>query len=181
MCWRKGGKIMDKLFNGCEKVMLHVAVACVFLMMCLTTADALGRYLLNMPMPGAYEITEQYLQVGCAFLGMWYAYRRGAFVRVTFLVDHLPKQVKVGLQYFILVFSFLSMFFFVLATFKQFLRTTVSGLKMDIWDLPLWPAYLIIPIGLFFTGLAMVVDLRKVRTGKTDLFKEGSPTISSNT
>lgn len=158
--------------------MVHVAVACVFLMMCLTTADALGRYLLNMPMPGAYEITEQYLQVGCAFLGMWYAYRRGAFVRVTFLVDHLPKQLKVGAEYFVLVFSFLSIIFFIIATFKQFLRTIVSGVKLDIWDLPLWPAYLIIPIGLFFTGLAMVIDLRKVRAGKADLFKEESPTTS---
>jgi TRAP-type C4-dicarboxylate transport system permease small subunit len=169
---------MEKLLSGCEKVMVNVAAGCIFLMMCLTTADALGRYLLSMPMRGAYEVTEQYLQVGCAFLGMWYAYRRGAFIRVTFLVDHLPKRVKVSVEHFILVFSFLSMFFFVGATFKQFLRTIDSGMKLDIWDLPLWPSYLIIPIGLFFTGLAMVIDLRKMRTEKEDLFKEEPPTTS---
>jgi TRAP-type C4-dicarboxylate transport system permease small subunit len=51
-------------------------------------------------------------------------------------------------------------------------------MKLDIWDLPLWPSYLIIPIGLFFTGLAMVIDLRKMRTEKEDLFKEEPPTTS---
>ena len=65
-----------------------------FLMMCLTSADALCRYLLNSPILGAYEITEKYLMVAAIFLGLSYAYRGGVFIRVTFLVDRLPSASK---------------------------------------------------------------------------------------
>ena len=60
-------------------------------MMLLTSADALCRYLLNSPILGAYEITEKYLIVAMIFLGLSYAYRGGVFIRVTFLVDRMPR------------------------------------------------------------------------------------------
>jgi TRAP-type C4-dicarboxylate transport system permease small subunit len=167
---------MGKLISGFERMMINLAAVCVFIMMCLTAADATGRYLLNMPVPGANQITEQYLMVASVFLGVWYAYRRGAFVRVTFFVDRLPKQAKAAAEYLVLIFSLLSNAFFVVATFKQFLRTVATGTTLDLWNLPLWPPYLLIPIGLFFICLAMLIDLTRVRAGEADLFKEESPT-----
>lgn len=169
-----------KLLIGCERVMVNSAVVCVFIIMCLTAADASSRYLFKRPITGAYEITEQYLIVASVFCGMWYAYRKGSFVRVTFLVDRLPKWAKVATQYFVLFFSFLSNGFFVVATYKQFLRMFASGLTLGGQNLPLWPSYLLIPVGLFFTCLAMLLDLRQVRTGKADLFKEELPIKQSD-
>ncbi len=64
-------------------------------MMCLTSADALSRYLLNSPIIGAYEITEKFLMVAAIFLGLSYAYRGGVFIRVTFLVDRLTGTLRV--------------------------------------------------------------------------------------
>ena len=68
-------------------------------MMCLTSADALSRYLLNRPILGAYEITEKYLMVAAIFLGLSYAYRGGVFIRVTFLVDRLPPALKLAVNH----------------------------------------------------------------------------------
>ena len=40
-----------------------LAMVALFVMMCLTTVDAVCRYLLNSPITGAYEITEKYLML----------------------------------------------------------------------------------------------------------------------
>ena len=63
-------------------------------MMLLTTADALGRYLFNRPILAAYELTTNYLMVGVVFLALPYAYREGANIRVTFLVDRLGRTAR---------------------------------------------------------------------------------------
>jgi TRAP-type C4-dicarboxylate transport system permease small subunit len=65
----------------------------------------------------------------------------------------------------------------VIATFQQALRifsdhTTLSSLDF----IPLGPAYVIVPVGLFFMSLAMLLDIRKVGKGQSPLFQEESPT-----
>ena len=50
-------------------MLVYASVLAAFAIMCLTSADALSRYLLNRPIIGAYEITEKYLMVATIFLG----------------------------------------------------------------------------------------------------------------
>ena len=80
---------IEKWLWRCELVLVYASVLAALAMMCLTSADALSRYLLNRPIIGAYEITEKYLMVATIFLGLSFAYRGGVFIRVTFLVDRL--------------------------------------------------------------------------------------------
>jgi TRAP-type C4-dicarboxylate transport system permease small subunit len=110
---------------------------------------------------------------------MVYGYREGAYIRVTFLADLLPEKVKHVINYFVQVVSMLYGVLLVIATFQQTLRifsdqTTLSSLAF----IPLWPAYLIVPVSLFFMSLAMLLDIQKVRKGESSLFKEESPTES---
>ena len=168
---------MQKLLNGCETVMLYVASMSTFVLMLLTTADAGGRYIFNRPITGAYEITSNYLEIAAVFLAATYAYREGAYIRVTFFVDRLPFKVKLVVNHFVQVVSMLYGVLLVIATYQQVSRvfsdhTTLSSLDF----IPLWPAYVIVPVGLFFMSLAMLLDIRKVRKGQSPLFREESPT-----
>lgn len=168
---------MQKLLNGCETVMLYVASMSTFVLMLLTTADAGGRYIFNRPITGAYEITSNYLEIAAVFLAATYAYREGAYIRVTFFVDRLPGKVKLVVNHFVQVVSMLYGVLLVIATYQQVSRvfsdhTTLSSLDF----IPLWPAYVIVPVGLFFMSLAMLLDIRKVRKGQSPLFREESPT-----
>jgi len=168
---------MQKLMNGCELVMLYMSTMSTFVLMLLTTADAGGRYLFNRPITGAYEITTNYLMIAAVFLATTYAYREGAYIRVTFMADHLPGKVKLVVNYFVQVVSMLYGVLLVIATIQQASRvfsdhTTLSSLDF----IPLGPAYVIVPVSLFFMSLAMLLDIRKVRAGKSPLFKEESPT-----
>ncbi len=168
---------MRKLMNGCELVMLYVSTMSTFVLMLLTTADAGGRYLFNRPITGAYEITTNYLMIAAIFMALSFGYREGAYIRVTFLADRLPGKVKLVVNYFVQVVSMLYGVLLVIATFQQALRvisdhTTLSSLDF----IPLGPAYVIVPVGLFFMSLAMLLDIGKVRKGESSLFREESPT-----
>jgi hypothetical protein len=51
-----------------------------------------------------------------------------------------------------------------------------SGGTLANIKLQLWPAYLVVPVGLFIMTVLMVFDLREVKSGKSHLFQEESPT-----
>ena len=174
--WGKGRylKFMGQLFR-IEKVFTYLAMASAFIMVCLTAADAFGRYLLNRPVTGAYEVTEKYLMVFAVYFALAYAYREGANIRVTFLVSRLPSQARLVINYFVQIFSIL----FIVFLFASATRMNLGRLG-DIVELtkklsiPVWPAYLVISMGLLFMSLWVFLDLRQVKKGKSGLFKEES-------
>ena len=168
---------MQKLLKGCELVMVYVSCLSTFVLMLLTTAEAGGRYLFNRPITGVYEITTNYLMIAAVFLAVCYGYRAGAYIRVSFLADHLPRKVRLYVNYFVQGVSMLYGVLLIVATYQQALRvipdqTTLSSLDF----IPLGPAYMIVPVGLFFMSLMMLLDIRKVRKGESSLFSEESPT-----
>jgi len=170
---------MQKLLNSSELVMVHVSSLSTFVLMLLTTADAGGRYLFNRPITGAYEITANYLMIAAVFLAVCYGYRAGAYIRVTFLADRLPHKARLYVNYFVQVVSMLYGVLLIVATYRQALiviadHTNLSSLE----SVPLGPAYVIVPVGLFFMSLMMLLDIRKVRKGESSLFTEESPTTT---
>jgi len=168
---------MHKLLNRCENLLTYLATISTTIIMGLTTADAGGRYIFNRPIVGAYEITERYLMVAAVFLGICTAYRGGAFIRVTFFVDRLPRKVEAVLNHFVQVFAILLSLFFLLTTIEQTRRKIGSGITLSILSIPIWPAYLIVSIGFFFVTLLLVLDLRRVKTGKSSLFQKESTNV----
>ena len=92
---------LRRVLNWIENISIYGAISSTFIMMCLTTVDVLGRYLLSRTILGAYEFTENYLMVATVFFGVCYAYHGGVYIRVTFFVDRLPIKVKVCVNYFV--------------------------------------------------------------------------------
>ncbi len=168
---------MQKLLKGFELVMVYVSCLSTFVLMLLTTVDAGGRYLFNRPITGAYEITANYLMIAGVFLAMCYGYRTGAYIRVTFLADHLPHKARLYVNYFVQVVSMLYGVLLIIATYQQALRVVGNHTNLSsLESVPLGPAYVIVPVGLFFMSLMMLLDIRKVKKGESSLFSEESPT-----
>jgi TRAP-type C4-dicarboxylate transport system permease small subunit len=167
---------IEKGLMRCEPVLVFVAVLATFALMCLTTADAASRYLLNRPITGAYEVTEKYLMVAGVFLGFSYAYRRGVFIRVTFLVDRLPAVPRLICNYFAQIISLTYCLIFVFATGQQALRASAEATTLSTLPIPVGPAYFLVPIGFFAMTLFMLLDLPRVANGKSALFREETPT-----
>lgn len=152
-----------------------MAITATFIMVCLTAADAMGRYFLNQPISGVYEITEKYLMVFIVYFAFAYAYLEGANIRVTILVSRLPSKLNLIIRYFVQAFSILfvgSLFVSATQINLERFREVVDLTKR--LSLPLWPAYLVISIGLLFLTLLIFFDLWNVKKGKSGLFKEES-------
>lgn len=168
-------RFIEKWLERCELLLLYVAVLAALAMMCLTSADAASRYLLNMPIMGAYEITEKYLMTGMVFLGVSYAYRGGAFIRITFLVDRLPRAAKLVLNYIAQIVSLAYCVLLVVATIEQSLRVYGNGTTLSAPEWPLAPAYFLVPAGLFFLSVLVLIDVLRVKSGRSHLFLGASP------
>jgi TRAP-type C4-dicarboxylate transport system permease small subunit len=158
-----------------ELLLLHVAVAATAVMMVLTTVDAASRYLFNSPLGGAYEITEKYLMVAAIFLGLSYAYRGGAFIRVTFLVDRLPRRAKLVADHVAYLVSLLYCVVIVAATAQQSLRSLFDATTLNTVPVPIGPAYCLVPLGFFAMTMLMLADLSRVRKGNALLFAQEAP------
>lgn len=167
---------MEKILIRCEKWSTFVAVLSIFIMMCLTTADAIGRYLFNFPITGAYEVTEKYLMLIAVYMGASYTYRAGSNIRITLILDHLPREVKMALNIFAQIFSICYGFLLVIPTAQNVFRTYGQKTTLSSLSFPLWVPYMAIPIGLLVMSLFMLWDLPRVRTGKSALFREGGST-----
>jgi TRAP-type transport system small permease protein len=164
---------MQNVLRGCERVMLYISTLSTFVLMLLTTADAGGRYIFNRPITGAYEVSTNYLMIAAIFMAMSFGYREGSYIRVTLLTSHLRGRLKMAVNYFVQIVSMLYGVMLVIATYRQALRafemhTTLSSLDF----IPVGPAYVIVPVGLFFMSLAMLIDIPKVSKDEAPLFAE---------
>jgi TRAP-type C4-dicarboxylate transport system permease small subunit len=70
-----------------------VAATVLLAMMVLTFVDVFGRYVLNRPLPGGFEVT-QILLVLLIFAGLPLVTRREEHVQVTLLSDLLPATAR---------------------------------------------------------------------------------------
>jgi TRAP-type C4-dicarboxylate transport system permease small subunit len=161
---------MQRWLDGCEGGLTVVAALATFGMMLLMTVDAAGRYLFNRPILAAYELTTNYLMVAVIFLALPYAYRQGANIRVTFLVDRLGPTPRLVIDHLVQVISILYCAALVLATAQQARHVLSTGTTFATLDLPLWPAHVVVSAGLFLTTLMMLIDLGRVRKGRSSLF-----------
>ena len=163
---------MENILSRCEKVLTSIAVLSIFIMMCLTSADAIGRYIFNSPITGAYEFTEKYLMLTAVYLGASYTYRGGSTIRITLLVSRLPSSIRMGFNIFAQLFSICYGFFLVVPNIQSLFRTYLQGTTLTSTSFPLWPPYLAIPVGLLLMSFYMLWDLPKVPKGKSALFTE---------
>ncbi len=166
---------MGEIIKRVEKIVGYGAVGTTFAIMFLTTGDAIGRYVFTRPIAGAYEITETYLIVATVFLGICRAYRSGAYIRVTFFADRLPRKAKIYLYYFVVIVSISVNLCLLIATSYQMIQKKASGVILAFWAIPIWPGYLLVSVGFFFTTVAMILDLCQSKIEESGLFKEGSP------
>ena len=146
-------------------MLVYAGVLATVVMMCLTSADALSRYLLNRPILGAYEITEKYLMVASIFLGLSYAYRGGMFIRVTFLVDRLPAGAEARGQY--LVIGHAGVLPAGAGCDHPAGAARLAGRHhLSALPIPVGPAYSFVPLGFLALTVMLLIDLPRVRSGQ---------------
>lgn len=166
--------MIRKIVERVDRLVTYVGLGATAVLMFLTSADALGRYLLNQPIEGAYQVTEDYLLIMCVFLTLGYSYREGAHVRVTFLVDRVKGPAKLVIGYFAQIFSVLCGLALTIATCLQAADNLRTGARASgLLNYPLWPAYFAVFVGCLMITLLMIIDLARVKDGTSALLSGG--------
>jgi TRAP-type C4-dicarboxylate transport system permease small subunit len=113
--------------------------------------------------------------VAAIYLGLSYAYRGGVFIRVTFLVDRLPGAGKLVANGFAYLVSLAFCLIILVATTQQALRGLSDDTTLSALPLPVGPAYSFVPLGFLALTVAMLTDLTRIRSGRSYLFREETP------
>ena len=155
-------------------MLVYASMLAAFAIMCLTSADALSRYLLNRPIIGAYEITEKYLMVAAIYLGLSMHIAAGLHPRD---VSGRPPAcaAKLVANCFAYLVSLAFCLIILVTTTQQALRALSDDTTLSTPPLPVGPAYSFVPLGFLALTVAMLADLTRIRSGRSYLFRAETP------
>ena len=149
--------LFDRVLSFIEDKFFGFSIILLVVMTLFITVDAAARYILGIPIPGGYEISEEYLLPALTFFALSAVFVMGGHVRVTMLVDVLPKKVMRPINFIqdvlCLAFSLVVTLGSFLTTVKAFAREEYSN---SILAYPMAPAY-----GIVFLGMALLT-LRQI-------------------
>ncbi|WP_431028915.1 TRAP transporter small permease [Lysinibacillus sp. LZ02] len=146
-----------------REVCKYISCFGVFTMMLLITADVFMRNVFGIPVPGVYEITENFLMPLVVFPALGYTYWVGILPRLTELVSKAPRKFQLVHHYLLLV---LDTVVFALLTYYGF-QFALSGLNIGMAIpvagklVPIWPFYFLVPLGFFLVLIEVLMRFVK--------------------
>lgn len=135
-----------------------VSVFIIMFLMFFATAEIIGRYAFNAPIPGHVEIVEL-VMAGIVFLGIAYTERVGGHIRMELFVTrvlkgrayHIAEMITTGLSFFVYLYVFIY-------TLKFALFAIQIGDVTPYINWPTWPSKLAIPIGSLFLCIRFIIE-----------------------
>ncbi len=137
---------------------LALGMGWVLVMMFLTTLDVAGRYFFSCPISGAIELSEFMLAI-FGILGIAYTHEVGANVRVSLLMDKLPRRMGFFIKAFtdLLGFQIISMLAWYAGV--MVVEEFNSGTTTDTLAIPIYPLYALLCVGAFLLALEILVNM----------------------
>lgn len=148
----------DGLLGHVENVFNLIAASSILVLMLLAVAQVLGRFFLNIPIPGFIDITEQAMAV-FAFGGVAYCQRVGGHIRMEMVLGKLHGRALwvAELVGVILIASVVALLIW--GSWYHFDRSwSIGDSTMDI-SLPTWPSKLVIPVALSLLFLRLLLQI----------------------
>jgi TRAP-type mannitol/chloroaromatic compound transport system permease small subunit len=163
-------KIVAKLIQRSTGFLSQVGSFAILVLMVLTVGDVLGRGFLNMPIQGAYELSQLLLAV-FVLLGMAYTQQVEGHVRITFLFSRLPLRLQPYLES---ITTLLTLSLLVVVTWQSWgyiFQSYHSGLVTSVLRIPVWPFTLLLIVGAGTLCLEFIITLvncvKRIVGGKT--------------
>ncbi len=140
-----------------KNAMLASTLVVLFIMF-LTVSDVMGRYFLNKPIPGTFELTRIALAI-TVFISVGYSQIEKVNISITVLYDRLPVIVQkiLGIFNALISITLFSLVFWQMLKYAG--RLADAGQYTTVLRLPMHPWVLIAAAGTFLLCLALVWDL----------------------
>lgn len=166
-------KTIKRFLAAFENVLLILGGLALFILMVLVAGDAGGRYFLNAPISGVYEISEFYLMVSIVFLSLAHTQRKRAHVRVEFVLDRLPISVARILEFtYLMLAAIIFALVAYIAAKNGWKNITLNRWTTGVVAIPTGPSWLIVALGTAVFTVRLCVDaidtLLAPRNGEDD-------------
>lgn len=148
---------MENLSLSINRWLHYASCVALVLLMFLTVADIAGRYLLNRPVPGTFELTEMAM-VFIVFLALGMAQHRHEHISLDLAYNFFPSRLKQAVD---LVVALVSLSVVAAVTGQLYLyslRMSEGGYTTAVLRLPLYPFVLVAVAGCAVYALAIVTD-----------------------
>jgi TRAP-type C4-dicarboxylate transport system permease small subunit len=141
-----------------EDALNLIAAAAIFFLMFVGVFQIVGRAVFDTAIYGYIDYMEQASAI-FAFLGISYAQRVGAHIRMDLLLRGFSMRFLWAMELFAVAVGLIIVTVLVESTFQNFLRAwTLGDSTMDI-KLPVWPTKLIVPFVLAVLWVRMALQV----------------------
>lgn len=145
--------MVAKIFKAVAEVLADIASFWLFGIMLLVVVDVSMRYLLSNPIPGTLEISEQTV-VLLVFMCFAFTGMQERHIRTTAILDHLPRWMNTVSTFLGTLLMLILLTVLVWQTSKEaWLAFSIRELRMGLVMVPIYPAKIAIPVGLFIAWL----------------------------
>ena len=142
---------------------------CIIALIALIFIDVLSRNILNKPIPGVMEVTEHWLMVPMAFVGIWWAGLKNEHVRVTILTEVLGPKSRLISE---LIVGLCSVFFLLQMAWVGLdvaIESYQDGEYAGAFKILIWPVRFVGVFGFFSFACVIAMRLYSIlKAGRAD-------------
>lgn len=139
----------DRLLRAAIAVYGAIGAVAIFLMMLHITADVIGKFVFNRPLPGTIPIVSQYYMVIAAFLPLAMVERLTGHISVEILYTAFPRTLRGIASIFATALGTVVFAAMTWATWGEAVKKYAIGAfsyEQGV-KVPVWPSHFILPAG----------------------------------
>lgn len=168
--------MLEATINKLSACLAALAALALALMMLHVTADVIGKYAFNAPIPGTAEVVASYYMISVVFLPLaWLELKNGPIVVELFYemgsdrAKHL--MLALGTLLSLLFYGTIAWLSWAPAVYAWQIGEIVEG----AWKVTIWPTKFMLPVGLGLSCLALVIRLGLILAGRYSLQDDTRP------
>lgn len=149
------------------RLLAYLSNVTLLFLMFLTVVDVWGRYVLNRPLAGVLELTE-YLMIPIVYFSLPWCAAKSGNVRVEIFIEKMGVKKRRILDSAGYILSLCIIALLALEGCATFLRVIKERKASDILEIPAWPFYLCLVIGLILLGVTLFRQLAGTVRGSSN-------------
>jgi C4-dicarboxylate transporter DctQ subunit len=149
----------SQLLEKIEDRLTLAGSVCVILMMLAVTAEVISRKAFNYSIPAQIEFTTLVF-IMALFFGLAYTQRQRGHVRMDLLLNRAKGGKRELLEGIALLIPLVPYILMVWKSAELGFHSIVEGeYVITVISFPLWPVRIVIPIGMFFLCLRLIIQI----------------------
>ena len=147
-----------KLVNIASRILNYIAAVFIGLMMLVTTADVLLRYLANRPIMGGVEIVEL-MMVLIVFPALAWCALSDGHVKVDLVMQRFPGRVQSVVDIITYIAGLSVCIIILWRAVSESLYIQQLDMTTSLLNIPIFPFYWIIAIGYILLSIVIVIKI----------------------